>query len=53
MRLTKQGLQTNVDATSLHAAIELENRTQALAARSEEMQTVFARFSEEQASKRR
>ena len=52
MRLTKQGLQTNVDASSLQAAIELENRTQALAARSEEMQVVFARFKQEQASKR-
>ncbi|MNJ30110.1 1,2-epoxyphenylacetyl-CoA isomerase [compost metagenome] len=53
MRLTKQGLQTNVDAPSLHAAIELENRTQALAARSEEMPEVFARFRQEQAEKRR
>jgi len=51
MRLTKQGLQLNVDSPSLQAAIELENRTQALAARSHEMQAVFERFRQEQAAK--
>lgn len=51
MRLTKQGLQLNVDSPSLQAAIELENRTQALAARSHEMQAVFERFRQEQAAR--
>lgn len=53
MRLTKQGLQMNVDAPSLQAAIELENRSQGLAARSDEMPQVFARFRQEQATSRR
>ncbi len=52
LRLTKQALQINVDAPSLHAAIELENRNQALASRSREMRTIFGQFMAEQAAKR-
>jgi enoyl-CoA hydratase len=52
LRLTKQGLQINVDAPSIHAAIELENRNQVLASRTEEMQATLGRFMGEQAAKR-
>ncbi len=52
LKLTKQALQINVDAPSIHAAIELENRNQALASRSHEMRETFARFTAEQAAKR-
>jgi enoyl-CoA hydratase len=44
MRLTKQVLQTNVDAPSLEAALELENRNQVLATRTDDMQEALAAF---------
>jgi enoyl-CoA hydratase len=37
VRMTKQVLHRNVDAPSLEAAIELENRTQVLATRTEDI----------------
>ena len=44
VRMTKQVLGTNVDAPSLAAAIELENRTQILATRTEDLrEAVIAR----------
>ena len=46
IRMTKQVLQQNVDAPSLQAAIELENRTQALATRTADMQEALAAFRE-------
>jgi enoyl-CoA hydratase/carnithine racemase len=42
--LTKELLQTNVDAPSLEAAIELENRSQVLATRTEDMVEALAAF---------
>ena len=52
LRLTKQGLQLNVDAPSIQAAVELENRNQVLASRSAEMKATFERFMAEQAARR-
>lgn len=46
VRLTKQVLQSNVDAPSLPAAIELENRNQVLATRTEDMTEALAAFRE-------
>lgn len=46
MRLTKQVLQGNVDAPSLEAALELENRNQVLAARTDDMVEALAAFRE-------
>jgi enoyl-CoA hydratase/carnithine racemase len=46
MRLTKQVLQTNVDAPSLPAALELENRNQVLASRTEDMSEALQAFLE-------
>ena len=46
LRLTKQVLQTNVDAPSLEAAIELENRNQVLATRTDDMVEALAAFRE-------
>jgi enoyl-CoA hydratase/carnithine racemase len=46
MRLTKQVLQTNVDAPSLEAAIELENRNQLIAAESEDFVEALSAFRE-------
>lgn len=46
VRLTKQVLQTNVDAPSLEAAIELENRNQVLATRTGDMTEALAAFLE-------
>jgi len=43
-RLTKQVLQANVDAPSLDAAIELENRNQVLATRTDDMAEALAAF---------
>jgi enoyl-CoA hydratase len=40
--MTKQVLRRNVDASSLEAAIELENRTQVLATRTEDMKEALA-----------
>jgi enoyl-CoA hydratase/carnithine racemase len=44
MRLTKQVLQTNVDAPSLEAALELENRNQLLATRTEDFAEALEAF---------
>lgn len=52
LRLTKQALQINVDAPSLRAALELENRNQALASRSQETRDAFNHFMAAQAAKR-
>ena len=52
LRLTKQGLQINVDAPSLHAAIQLENLNQVLASRTEEMQSTLAAFLETENARR-
>jgi enoyl-CoA hydratase len=46
VRMTKRALQRNVDATSLEAAIDLENRTQVLATRSEDMGEALSAFIE-------
>lgn len=46
VRMTKQVLHRNVDAPSLEAAIELENRTQVLATRTEDMKEALAAFVE-------
>jgi enoyl-CoA hydratase/carnithine racemase len=46
VRLTKQVVQTNVDAPSLEAAIEIENRNQALASRSPDMAEALTAFRE-------
>jgi enoyl-CoA hydratase len=46
VRMTKQVLHRNVDAPSLEAAIELENRTQILATRTEDMKEALAAFLE-------
>jgi enoyl-CoA hydratase/carnithine racemase len=46
MQLTKQALQTNVDAPSLEAAVELENRSQVLATRTRDMAEALAAFRE-------
>lgn len=44
VRLTKQVLQTNVDAPSIEAALELENRNQVLATRTADMPEALAAF---------
>jgi len=46
VRLTKQGLQLNVDAPSLQAAVAVENRNQALAACTEDMSEALSAFRE-------
>jgi enoyl-CoA hydratase/carnithine racemase len=46
MQLTKQALQTNVDAPSLEAAVELENRNQVLTTRTDDMAEALAAFRE-------
>lgn len=46
LRMTKQVLHRNVDAPSLEAAIELENRTQVVATRTEDMKEALAAFRE-------
>jgi enoyl-CoA hydratase len=46
LRMTKQVLHRNVDAPSLEAAIELENRTQVLATRTEDMGEALSAFRE-------
>jgi enoyl-CoA hydratase len=46
VRMTKQVLHLNVDAPSLEAAIELENRTQILATRTDDMREALAAFVE-------
>lgn len=49
VRLTKQVVQTNVDAPSLEAALELENRNQALASRTEDMKEALSAFRDKRA----
>src|SRR5579862_7906053 len=49
VRLTKQMVQVNVDAPSLEAAAELENRNQALAAGTKDMAEAFLAFREKRA----
>jgi enoyl-CoA hydratase len=46
VRMTKQVLHRNIDATSLELAIELENRTQVLAARTRDAQEGLSAFLE-------
>jgi enoyl-CoA hydratase len=46
VRMTKQVLHHNVDAPSLEAAIELENRTQVLATRTDDMREALTAFRE-------
>lgn len=46
VRLTKQVVQTNVDAPSLEAAVELENRGQALAGSTQDMAEALRAFNE-------
>jgi enoyl-CoA hydratase len=46
IRLSKQALQINVDAPSLEAALELENRNQVLATRTEDMVEAITAFRE-------
>ncbi|HTE63647.1 MAG TPA: enoyl-CoA hydratase-related protein, partial [Solirubrobacteraceae bacterium] len=48
--MTKQLLHRNVDAPSLEAAIELENRTQTLATRTEDAREAMAAFREGRAA---
>lgn len=49
VRLTKRVLQANVDAQSLRAAVELENRNQVLATRSPDMAEALTAFRERRA----
>ncbi|MEA2445412.1 MAG: hypothetical protein QOJ12_2704 [Thermoleophilales bacterium] len=49
VRLTKQVLQTNVDAPSLEAALELENRNQVLSTRGSDMAEALGAFRERRA----
>lgn len=46
LRLTKEALQMAIDAPSIEAAIEIENRNQVLASRSEDMGEALAAFME-------
>jgi enoyl-CoA hydratase len=46
VRLTKQAVQVNVDAPSLEAAVELENRNQTLATGTQDMVEAFVAFRE-------
>lgn len=46
IRLTKQALQTNVDAPSLEAAVAVENRDQVLASRTHDHREALAAFRE-------
>ena len=46
VRMTKQVLEQNVDAPGIRAAVELENRTQVLATRTEDMHEALAAFRE-------
>jgi enoyl-CoA hydratase len=48
--MTKKGLERNIDAPSLEAAIELENRTQVLATRTADMNEALAAFREKRAA---
>jgi enoyl-CoA hydratase len=49
VRMTKQVLAANVDAPSLSAAIELENRTQILCTRTQDFEEALAAFREKRA----
>jgi enoyl-CoA hydratase len=48
--MTKKGLERNIDAPSLEAAVELENRTQVLATRTADMTEALAAFREKRAA---
>lgn len=52
MRLTKQVLHLNVDAPSLDAALEVENRNQVLATRTEDMLEAITAFREKRFPRR-
>ena len=49
VRLTKQAIHVNVDAPSLAAAVELENRNQTLAGRTQDMAEALAAYREKRA----
>jgi enoyl-CoA hydratase len=49
VKMTKRVLQRNVDATSIEAAVDLENRTQVLTTRTEDMSEALAAFLEKRA----
>jgi enoyl-CoA hydratase len=49
VRMTKQVLATNVDAPSMRAAVELENRTQILSTRTADFDEAMAAFKEKRA----
>lgn len=49
VRMTKQIVRTNIDAGSLRAAVELENRSQVLTSRTEDMREALAAFRERRA----
>jgi enoyl-CoA hydratase len=49
--MTKKGLERNTDAPSLETALELENRTQVLATRTEDMNEALAAFREKRPAK--
>lgn len=51
MALTKQVLQDNVDAPSIEAAVNLENRNQVLAARTSDMREALSAFRDKRAPK--
>ena len=49
VRMTKRVVQTNVDAPSLDAAIDLENRNQVLAVQTQDMTEALTAFREKRA----
>jgi enoyl-CoA hydratase len=51
VRMTKKALARNIDASSLESAIELENRTQVLATRTDDMREALAAFREKRSPK--
>jgi len=53
LRMTKEVLQQNADATSIEAAVALENRTQVLLGQTEDMQEGFKAFLERRPAKYR
>jgi len=51
IRLTKQVIQTNIDAPSIEAALELESRNQTLAVGNADMREALAAFLEKRPPK--
>ncbi|MBN8866287.1 MAG: enoyl-CoA hydratase/isomerase family protein [Solirubrobacterales bacterium] len=51
VRMTKEVLALSVDAPSIEAAVEMENRTQVLATRTEDMSEAVAAFKEKRAAR--